>query len=62
MNETGKKIVLFGVVLIISLVAPWLLPAYQTQLAFLWVMVVFALTWDIIIIRMYLHIKLRNEI
>ena len=48
MNETGKKIVLFGGILIISLVAPWLLPAYQTQLAFLWVMVVFALTWDIV--------------
>ncbi len=48
MNETGKKIVLFGGILIISLVAPWLLPAYQTQLAFLWVMVVFALSWDIV--------------
>jgi len=28
--------------------APWVFPAYQTQLAFLWVMVLFALTWDLV--------------
>jgi len=33
--------------LAVSLIAPMLFPAYQTQLAFLWVMVLFALTWDI---------------
>ncbi len=30
------------------LAAPWLAPAYTTQMAFLWVMVVFALTWDVV--------------
>ena len=32
----------------LSLAAPWLAPAYTTQMAFLWVMVVFALTWDVV--------------
>ena len=48
MNITGRKPILYGIILIVSLIAPWLMPAYQTQLAFLWVMVLFALTWDII--------------
>jgi branched-chain amino acid transport system permease protein len=30
-----------------ALAAPWLLPSLLTQLAFLWLMVVFALTWDV---------------
>jgi len=33
-------------ILILSIVAPFLLPNYLTQLAFLWIMVVLALTWD----------------
>jgi len=32
----------------VALVAPMLLPAFKTQLSFLWIMVCFALTWDII--------------
>ena len=39
---------LYGAIFIISLIAPLVLPAYQTQLAFLWVMVLFALTWDLV--------------
>jgi len=31
----------------VALVAPMLLPAFKTQLSFLWIMVCFALTWDI---------------
>jgi branched-chain amino acid transport system permease protein len=31
-----------------GLLGPLVLPAYTTQLAFLWVMVVFALTWDVL--------------
>lgn len=34
--------------LAIGLAAPYLLPDFRTQLAFLWVMVIFALTWDIL--------------
>jgi ABC-type branched-subunit amino acid transport system permease subunit len=48
MNISGRKPILYGIIIIASLIAPWLMPAYQTQLAFLWVMVVFALTWDIV--------------
>jgi len=48
MNNTGRKFVLYGSILVISLAAPWMLPAYQTQLAFLWMMVLFALTWDLV--------------
>ena len=48
MNSTGKKFALYGSILIASLAAPVVLPAYQSQLAFLWVMVIFALTWDLV--------------
>ncbi len=48
MNTTGRKYAFYGSILIVSLIAPWALSAYQTQLAFLWVMVVFALTWDLV--------------
>lgn len=34
-------------ILILGLMLPILFPAYKTQLAFLWVMVVFALSWDV---------------
>ena len=27
---------------------PFFAPAYRTQMAFLWVMIVFALTWDLL--------------
>ncbi len=32
----------------LSLVVPWLAPTYLTQLAFLWIMILFALTWDVV--------------
>lgn len=48
MKGSGQKTLFYGGILILSLVAPWVLPAYQTQLAFLWVMVLFALTWDFV--------------
>jgi len=48
MNRTGSRIVLYGGICLVSLILPLVLPAYQTQLAFLWVMVIFALTWDIV--------------
>ena len=34
--------------LLFSMVLPYLFPDYLTQLAFLWVMIVFALTWDVL--------------
>ena len=48
MKTMGQKYALYGAIVILSLMVPWLMPAYQTQFAFLWVMVVFALTWDIV--------------
>lgn len=48
MNRTGRNFLLYGCILLLSLVAPWALPAYHNQLCFLWVMVLFALTWDLI--------------
>ncbi len=35
-------------VLVLGLAAPFLAPRWVTQLAFLWVMVLFALTWDVV--------------
>jgi branched-chain amino acid transport system permease protein len=35
-------------VLALGVAAPWLAPAWVTQLAFLWLMVLFALTWDVV--------------
>ncbi|HXR56949.1 MAG TPA: branched-chain amino acid ABC transporter permease [Casimicrobiaceae bacterium] len=32
---------------VLGVVAPWLLPKIVTQLAFLWLMILFAVTWDI---------------
>jgi branched-chain amino acid transport system permease protein len=48
MNITGRQTLLYAIIIIASLIAPWAMSAYQTQLAFLWVMVVFAITWDIL--------------
>ncbi len=43
----NRKIIFYALFLAVALAAPFLAPAYQTQLAFLWLMVLFALTWDI---------------
>ncbi len=36
------------IILLLALAAPFLLPDYRTQLAFLWVMIILALSWDIL--------------
>jgi len=41
------RYLLRGALVILALVAPLLAPAYQTEMAVLWVMVLLALTWDI---------------
>jgi branched-chain amino acid transport system permease protein len=48
MKTIGRKSAFYGIIIVVSLIAPWVLSGYRTQLAFLWVMVVFALTWDIV--------------
>jgi branched-chain amino acid transport system permease protein len=46
MTARSLRIALWAAALA-ALAAPWLLPSLLTQLAFLWLMIVFALTWDV---------------
>ncbi len=39
---------IYAAIAVVGLAAPILFPSIQTQLAFLWVMIIFALTWDIV--------------
>lgn len=51
MSDSGfkhKEWLLIAGIGLIALFLPWLFPTYLTQFAFLWVMVVFALTWDLL--------------
>jgi branched-chain amino acid transport system permease protein len=47
MSKPLKRSALHAGIALVALVAPWLLPSLATQMAFLWLMVVFALTWDV---------------
>ncbi|WP_321527929.1 branched-chain amino acid ABC transporter permease [Sedimenticola selenatireducens] len=47
MNRTPELLLIIGVGLA-ALVIPWLLPNFITQFTFLWVMILFALTWDLL--------------
>jgi branched-chain amino acid transport system permease protein len=42
------RIVLYLALLAVALAAPYIVPAIRTQMSFLWVMIVFALTWDVL--------------
>ncbi len=48
MNGNSRRILLYGGIGVLALAAPWLMTAYRTQLAFLWVMILLALTWDLV--------------
>lgn len=48
MTRERRDLALAGAIGVGGALAPWLLPAYATQIAFLWVMVVFALCWDLL--------------
>ena len=41
-----NKTLFYSAILIATVVAPFLFPAYGTQLATLWLMIIVALTWD----------------
>lgn len=47
MNSALMKGVLYGGILIAAIGAPFAFPNYTFQLAMLWIMILFALTWDI---------------
>jgi len=42
------RTVSYLVFLALALAAPYLVPAIRTQMSFLWIMIIFALTWDIL--------------
>src|SRR5262249_42558511 len=42
-----NKGVLTVAVLALTIAAPFILPAFQVELTFLWIMIVFALSWDV---------------
>jgi len=44
----ARQLAVPAVVVLFGLLAPALAPAYRSQMAFLWVMIVFALTWDLL--------------
>jgi branched-chain amino acid transport system permease protein len=44
----ARQIAIPLAILLFGLAAPALAPAYRSQMAFLWVMIVFALTWDLL--------------
>jgi branched-chain amino acid transport system permease protein len=44
---SGKQILLYLVIVAGGIVAPLVFPAYTFQIAMLWVMILFAMTWDI---------------
>lgn len=47
MALTYKTWMLYGGILVAGIAAPFLFEGYITQIAFLWMMILFALTWDI---------------
>ena len=48
MNIASRQSLRFWLLLVAGVVAPFLFPAYQNQIAVLWLMIVFASTWDIL--------------
>jgi branched-chain amino acid transport system permease protein len=48
MITSSKPVLLYGGILLVGIFLPLAIPAYQTQIAIMWMMVTFALTWDIL--------------
>ncbi len=48
MNTPAKRRLMVVALGALALAGPLIAPAYQTQLALLWVMILFAMTWDIV--------------
>jgi len=47
MSKSQKSLLLYAFILIAGIAAPYVFPNYVTQIAMLWLMILFALTWDI---------------
>jgi branched-chain amino acid transport system permease protein len=48
MTPRARTAAIYVAIVAASLVAPWIFPNILTQLAFFWLMVTFALTWDVV--------------
>ena len=48
MDPERKGWLLQGALLAAGVAAPFLFPNYTTQIAVLWIMILFALTWDVL--------------
>jgi branched-chain amino acid transport system permease protein len=48
MNRTAAHLLFYGGLAVLAVLAPAIAPDYRTQLAFLWVMIIFSLTWDLL--------------
>ena len=48
MSPASRNTMAYGGLALAGLLLPVVAPAYQGQIAFLWMMVVFALTWDVV--------------
>lgn len=48
MSRFATRLLLYAAVILIALAAPAVVPDYRTQIAFLWVMIIFSLTWDLL--------------
>ncbi len=46
-GTAASKTLFYGLILLAGITAPLILPAYTTQIAVLWVMIILALTWDL---------------
>jgi len=43
----NKNILLYLVLLVFGLIAPFLFPAFKLQISFLWILIILAMTWDV---------------
>lgn len=48
MSLGARRVIFYGIIVALALTAPLFAPGLRTQLSFLWVMIIFALTWDIL--------------
>ena len=42
-----NNLILYGSLLVIGLIAPFIFPAFKLQISFLYILIVLAMTWDV---------------
>ena len=42
-----NSLILYGSLLVLGLVAPFIFPAFKLQISFLYILIVLAMTWDV---------------